>query len=209
MADTGKPADRSAQDAQVRDSRVPDARNQPRTEPNAPALNTTVERGHPLAGEPIRNVQHADRAVPHESTTNAPPGPLSPKDRARFEELRAKEPNPNVLPPNVRTEDEEHEFRKLSQVVADADRRAAIEAARPDMRPSPKQRIEELRAKGQHLGEGETHDLRRAEELVRDEKRVAELKAMDKRVEEEDAELAMLQVRVAEARAAGGFDPNG
>lgn len=120
-----------------------------------------------------------------------------------------KESNPHVLPPNVRTEDEEHEFRKLSKAVADADRQAALEAAGPEMRLSPKQRHAELKKKGQHLGEGETIELRRIEELMHDEKRIEELKKMDKRVPEEDDELNMLMQRVTEARAAGGFDPNG
>lgn len=132
---------------------------------------------------------------------------LSAVDKARLDELSAKRPNPDVLPPDVRTEGEEREFRSLSKRNADATRAAA--AAQTDIRRSPRQRLDELKRKGQQLGEGEAIELRRVEELLRDEQRVETLKAMDKRVEEEDAELAMLQARVTEARAAGGFDPNG
>ena len=136
------------------------------------------------------------------------PVPLSPKDRERLEELRAKAPNPHMLPPNTRTEDEENEFRKLSNIVADADRQAALDAARPEVRMSPKQRLAELKGKGD-LGEGEEIDRRRLEELMADEARVEVLKGSDKRSLEEDAELAMLRDRVRDARVAGGFDPNG
>lgn len=226
MADTGKPADRSAEAAKVADATVPDApKRGPGRPPNAPdaRLGPTDRRDvgnpssdndrvtskeHPLSQEPVERVQHADRAVPHEQTTNPRPSPLAAKDRARFEELRSKEPNPNVLPPNVRTEDEEMEFRKLSKLVSDAERQAALEAARPETRPSPKQRLDELKGKG-NLGEGETIEVRRLEEILSDEKRIEELKKMPKRVPEEEAELRMRQQRVAEARAAGGFDPNG
>lgn len=208
MADQTTPSNRSAEAAKVADATVPDAKNVPRTEPNQPASERVVSQGHPLAGEPISRVQHADRAPAPESTTHRP-SVLSKKDRERFEYLRSKEANPNVLPPNVRTEDEEHEFRKLSKVVGDAERQAALEAGRPEMRPSPKHRLAELKKKGQHLGEGETIERARIEALLHDEERIEKLKAMDKRVVEEDEELEMLQQRVAEARAAGGFDPNG
>lgn len=159
--------------------------------------------------KPADRPQDTVRAAPAPLVPRPATPPLSPKDRERFEELRAKEPNPNVLPPNVRTEDEEHEFRDLSKRVSDADRQAAAEAARPMARLSPQQRLDALKGKGQNLGEGETIERARIEELLRDEDRVEELKGMDKRVPEEDAELDMLQKRAAEARAAGGFDPNG
>jgi hypothetical protein len=87
-------------------------------------------------------------------------------------------------------------------------RRAEPEVAPvTDERSEPQRRLDALRRKGmQNLGEGETIDYRRLEYLIRDEKRVEELEGMDKRVEEEDAELAMLRQRVREARANGGFD---
>jgi len=171
-----------------------------------PADHHDTVRAAPLVPRPVGRPpnQHVDRA-----TEPTKPAELSLEDRERFEELRAKTANPNVLPPNVRTEDEEHEFRDLSARVSDEARAAALEAARPEARPNPKQRFEALKAKGQNLGEGETIELARIEGLIKDEARVDELKAMDKRVPEEDAELDMLQTRVAEARAAGGFDPNG
>lgn len=158
-------------------------------------------------------IKPAGRSTESRTVLEAPssrPMPLSAKDRERFEELRSKEANPNVLPSNVRTEDEEHEYRKLSKMVADAERQAALEASTPSARPNPRMRLAELKRKPQQeLGEGETIELRRIEDLLRDEKRIEELRGMDKRVPEEDDELNMLQRRVAEARAAGGFDPNG
>ena len=211
MADTEKPSTaRSQQAAQVADANVPDARHAQRTatQTNPSDNDRMTSREHPLSREPVERVQHADRAVPPGTTTNDRPGPLSPKDRERFAYLSSKTPNPNVLPPSVRTEDEEHEFRKLSKVVADAERQEALERARPEVHLAPQARLDELKAKGD-LGEGETIEARRIEELLRDEKRVEELKGMDKRVPEEDDELTMLQARVTEARAAGGFDPNG
>lgn len=194
MADTEKPSSRSQQAAQ----------------PNPTDNDRTTSANHPLSGEPIGRVQHADRASPASATTNERPGPLSAKDRERFEELRSKERNPNVLPPNVRTEDEEMEFRKLSKVVADAERQEALERARPEARLTPQARLDQLKQKPQQaLGEGETIEVRRLEELLHDEGRIEELEGMDKRVPEEDAELDMLRRRVVDARANGGFDPNG
>jgi hypothetical protein len=135
------------------------------------------------------------------------PAPLSKAERERFDELSSKTPNPNVLPPSVRTEAEEQEFRRLQKRVSDADRVAALEAARPEARLTPTQRLAVLKKTDQH-GEGVEIETRRLEYLIRDEKRVAELEAMDKRVVEEDEELAMLRQRVREARANGGFDAN-
>jgi hypothetical protein len=115
-------------------------------------------------------------------------------------------PNPEALPPNTRSVDEEAEFRKLSQIVAEADRQAALDAARPEAQPDPKQRLAELKRKDRTEGEGIEH--RRLEELLADEARVDVLKRKDKRSHEEDAELVMLQARTRDARAAGGFAPN-
>jgi len=135
------------------------------------------------------------------------PAPLSKAERERFEELRVKEANPDVLPPSVRTEAEEHEFRRLQKRVADVEAQAALEAARPEVLPTPTQRLAALKKTDQH-GEGVEIETRRLEWLVRDEKRLDELRAMDRRVEEEDAEVLMLEQRVREARANGGFDAN-
>lgn len=151
---------------------------------------------------------HADTVRATAAPHDARPVPLSTKDRERLEELRAKTANPNVLPPNVRTEDEEHEYRALSKRVSEEERASAVEATRPETRPHPKDRLAELKGRG-NLGEGETIEVRRLEEILSDEKRIEELKKMPKRVPEEEAELRMRQQRVAEARAAGGFDPNG
>lgn len=209
MADTGKPADKSAQ-AQVRDSSMRDARPgdaQRTARPDHPAAESMTSANHPVSNEPLDRVQHADRAVPEEATTHRA-SPLSRKDQARFDELKSKDPNPNVLPPNVRTEDEEHEYRKLSKAVADYERQVALDAGRPEAQLTPKQRLAELKKMNQH-GEGVAIETRRVEELIRDEERIAELQGMDKRVVEEDEELSMLQRRVADARANGGFAPNG
>ncbi len=151
--------------------------------------------------EPVRDTPAA--------APRAPRPVVSAADRERLAELREKQPNPDVLPADVRTEAEEHEFRELSKRVADADRQAALEASRPDLRPSPKERLAALKAKGQGAGEGEVIEARRIEDLLHDEARAEELRKMDKRTEEEQVELEMVQARAAEARAAGGFDPNG
>lgn len=217
MADQTKPADRSEEAKKVADAAVPDApKRGPGRPPNPPTTTETpstendrvTSREHPLSREPRERIQHADRALPDEATTHRP-APLDARAQERFEYLRSKEPNPNVLPPNVRTEAEEHEYRKLSKLVSDAARAAAEDAAAPEVRINPKHRLDELKRKGQHLGEGEAIEARRIEEMLRDEARIEELKKMDKRVPEEDDELVMLQQRVAQARAAGGFDPNG
>jgi hypothetical protein len=77
-----------------------------------------------------------------------------------------------------------------------------------DERSEPQRRLDALKRKGmQNLGEGETIDYRRLEYLIRDEKRVEELLAMDKRVPEEEDELAMLRQRVRDARVNGGLEP--
>jgi hypothetical protein len=90
-------------------------------------------------------------------------------------------------------------------------RRAEPEPASAiDDRSEPQRRLDALRRKGmQNLGEGETIDYRRLEYLIRDEKRVDELLAMQTRVPEEEDELAMLRQRVREARVNGGFESNG
>ncbi len=216
MADQTTPSSRSQQANQVSDAKVKDATHAGKTDtkpgvPSAdPSKNDRVtSREHPLSSEPRERVQHADREPPASAVQRGSPTPLSPKDQERFEYLRSKDANPNVLPPHVRTEDEEHEYRQLSQAVSAAEEQAAMEAAQPYRYADPKDRLAELKRKGRDLGEGETIELRRIEELLHDEKRIAELKRDDKRVVEEDEELARLQQRVAEARAAGGFDPNG
>lgn len=188
MADTEKPSEaKSAQAARVADVTVPDAKRGLGRPPNQP------------------RTEHADREPPPESETHRPSS-LSPADRGRFDLLRSKLPNPHVLPLNVRTEDEEYEYRRLSQAVANAEQAAALDAADPGMRRTPKQRLDELKKKGHaNLGEGETIEMRRLEDLMRDEKRIDELMHDDKRVPEEDDELRMLQQRAAEARANGGY----
>lgn len=136
------------------------------------------------------------------------PSALTPDESARLAELKAKRQNPSVLPADVRTEDEEHEFRDLNKRDADARRAAAALAARPEGRPNPRERMAELKGAGA-LGEGATIELRRLEELVDAEDRVAALKKQATRTAEEEDELAAKQRFVADARAAGGFDPNG
>jgi hypothetical protein len=134
----------------------------------------------------------------------APPLVVSAKDRERLAELAAKDPNPNVLPASTRTEDEEGEYRALSAAVAEADRQAAV--VQVEVKLDPAARLQQIKAKGgQNLGEGETIEVGRLEELLADEKRARELEAMDKRTDEEAAELAMVRERAAEARAAGGY----
>lgn len=209
MADQQAPSSRSQQQAsQVDDAKVKDARHAdhappPGTRTDRTKGDTTTSREHPLSNEPREMVQHADRAPPPDAVQRGPT-PFSPEDQARFDELRSKDPNPNVLPPNVRTEEEEMEFRELSKAQADFERQQALEAARPEFRASPQVRLDELKGKGE-LGEGEAIELRRLEEMVRDEKRIAELQHMDKRVPEEDDELRMLTSRVSDARRNGGY----
>lgn len=215
MADQQKPSSRSQQAPQVDDAKVKDATHADhvaatRTSADSTRNDRMTSSEHPLSSEPKERVQHADRAPPPESVHRGQPTPLSPEDQERFEYLRSKDANPDVLPPNVRTEDEEHEFRELSKVVAGYERQQALEAARPEYRVTPQQRLDELKRKPQQsLGEGEAIELRRIEELLHDEDRIAELQHMDKRVPEEDEELNMLMQRVEDARRNGGFDPNG
>lgn len=103
--------------------------------------------------------------------------PMSDKDRARFDELSAKRANPNVPPPDVRTEDEEMEWRKLSERDAAA-RDAQQQHAADDQRK-------------------EQQDHRRAD--VKDaEARIKQLLDMPRRTPEEDEELAERRQFVAD-----------
>lgn len=141
-----------------------------------------------------------------------PPYPIhvmSREEADRLQELRAKKPNPDVLPPDVRTEDEEMEFRDLAKKEASAARVAQAEARRPEVRPSPRERLADLKRKGQEIGEGEKIDLRRLEDLAAAEDRVAELKEMQQRTPEEDDELSERIQFVRSARVDGGYDENG
>jgi len=150
-------------------------------------------------------------AVRRDNARGGSEGPapvMSPEDTARLNELRAKRANPNVLPPDVRTEDEEMEYRRLAKSEADA-ARVAARVTTADVRPSPQDRVAELKAMGD-LAEGQVIDLRRAEELVAAEARVAELKKKAPPLSDDEyAELAQKQRFVHDARVAGGYDEVG
>jgi hypothetical protein len=95
----------------------------------------------------------------------------------------------------------------VREPLAHARRAEPEPASATDERSEPQRRLDALKRKGtQNLGEGEMIQLRRLEYLIRDEKRVEELLAMQTRVPEEEDELTMLRQRVREARVNGGFE---
>lgn len=186
--------------------------NKKTTEPEATTRPARVAAATATAGSVPPDVnkegelaEHADREV--SDHLPAVPRGLTNDERERLDKLAGMKANPVMPPPGVRTEDEEREFRDLTKKANDAERRAALERASPAEGPPPEARLAELKKRGSHLGEGEAIEMARLEEMVEDEKRIAALQKMDKRVEEEEDELRMRQDRSRAARAAAGYRP--
>lgn len=181
------------------------------TEPvtTAPLTASEEERRVELISHDRRTAPETEELAALQARLVAQPAvvavPLTDAETARLAVLQAKKPDPNAPSLDTRTPEEQAEFAKLSEAKRLADEAAA--APKPVVILAPRDRLKALQAKSAHpmfaaaaenvRTESEEIAMRRLEEQIAEEDRLAELRALKVRTPEQSVELGTLEAREA------------